>query len=46
MILAASSTWDGATVPALVHFDRNGLGYTLNLETGDLLVAAEIRIRW
>ena len=29
----------GATVPALVHFDRNGLGYTLNRETGELLVA-------
>jgi lanthanide-dependent methanol dehydrogenase len=24
---------------ALVHFDRNGLGYTLDRETGDLLVA-------
>ena len=29
----------GATVPALVHFDRNGLAYTLNRETGELLVA-------
>jgi PQQ-dependent dehydrogenase (methanol/ethanol family) len=29
----------GKTVPALVHFDRNGLGYTLNRETGELLVA-------
>ena len=29
----------GATVPALVHFDRNGLGYTLNRDTGELLVA-------
>jgi PQQ-dependent dehydrogenase (methanol/ethanol family) len=29
----------GATVPTLVHFDRNGLGYTLNRETGELLVA-------
>jgi lanthanide-dependent methanol dehydrogenase len=29
----------GSTVKALVHFDRNGLGYTLNRETGELLVA-------
>jgi PQQ-dependent dehydrogenase (methanol/ethanol family) len=29
----------GQTVPALVHFDRNGLAYTLNRETGELLVA-------
>ena len=26
-------------MPALVHFDRNGFGYTLNRETGELLVA-------
>ena len=30
---------DGKTVPALVHFDRNGLAYTLNRKTGELLVA-------
>ena len=30
---------NGKTVPALVHFDRNGFGYTLNRETGELLVA-------
>jgi lanthanide-dependent methanol dehydrogenase len=29
----------GTTVPALVHFDRNGFGYTLNRDTGELLVA-------
>ncbi len=29
----------GKTVKALVHFDRNGFGYTLNRETGELLVA-------
>jgi PQQ-dependent dehydrogenase (methanol/ethanol family) len=29
----------GAQVPALVHFDRNGLAYTLNRDTGELLVA-------
>ncbi len=29
----------GKNVPALVHFDRNGFGYTLNRATGELLVA-------
>ncbi|HEY0420292.1 MAG TPA: methanol/ethanol family PQQ-dependent dehydrogenase [Acetobacteraceae bacterium] len=29
----------GNTVKALVHFDRNGFAYTLNRETGELLVA-------
>ena len=29
----------GSTVPTVVHFDRNGLAYTLNRETGELLVA-------
>jgi len=29
----------GKPTKALVHFDRNGLGYTLNRETGELLVA-------
>ncbi len=29
----------GKKVPGLVHFDRNGFGYTLNRETGELLVA-------
>jgi PQQ-dependent dehydrogenase (methanol/ethanol family) len=29
----------GKKVPALVHFDRNGFAYTLNRETGELLVA-------
>jgi glucose dehydrogenase len=27
----------------IVHFDRNGFGYTLDRETGELLVAREIR---
>ena len=31
--------WKGKKVPALVHFDRNGFGYTLNRATGELLVA-------
>ena len=29
----------GKETKALVHFDRNGLGYTMNRETGELLVA-------
>ena len=29
----------GKSTPLLTHFDRNGLGYTLNRETGELLVA-------
>jgi lanthanide-dependent methanol dehydrogenase len=29
----------GKTVPAVVHFDRNGFAYTHNRETGELLVA-------
>jgi PQQ-dependent dehydrogenase (methanol/ethanol family) len=29
----------GTPTKALVHFDRNGLAYTLNRETGELLVA-------
>ncbi len=29
----------GKEVPALVHFDRNGFGYTMNRATGELLVA-------
>jgi PQQ-dependent dehydrogenase (methanol/ethanol family) len=29
----------GKKTPSLVHFDRNGLGYTLNRDTGELLVA-------
>ena len=29
----------GKETPALVHFDRNGFGYTMNRVTGELLVA-------
>ena len=32
-------TIKGKKIPALVHFDRNGFGYTLNRATGELLVA-------
>lgn len=31
----------GKDVKALVHFDRNGFAYTLNRETGEVLVAAK-----
>ncbi|MFW6024182.1 MAG: lanthanide-dependent methanol dehydrogenase XoxF5 [Dichotomicrobium sp.] len=37
--LLADIEIDGEQVPALVHFDRNGLAYTMNRETGELLVA-------
>ena len=37
-----------ATVPALAHFDRNGFGYTLNRDTGELLVASKFdpQVNW
>ncbi len=37
-----------ATVPALVHFDRNGFGYTLNRVSGELLVAEKFdpQVNW
>jgi PQQ-dependent dehydrogenase (methanol/ethanol family) len=38
MILADIDV-EGTPTKALVHFDRNGLGYTMNRETGELLVA-------
>ena len=38
----------GQTVKALVHFDRNGFGYTLNRENGQLLVAEKYdpKVNW
>ncbi len=41
-------TIHGKKVPALVHFDRNGFAYTLNRETGELLVAQKFdpTINW
>ena len=35
-------------MPALAHFDRNGFGYTLNRETGELLVAEKYdpQVNW
>jgi PQQ-dependent dehydrogenase (methanol/ethanol family) len=38
----------GQPTKALVHFDRNGFGYTLNRETGALLVAEKFdpKVNW
>jgi len=38
----------GKMTKALVHFDRNGFGYTLNRETGELLVAEkfDLAVNW
>jgi PQQ-dependent dehydrogenase (methanol/ethanol family) len=38
----------GTATKALVHFDRNGFGYTLNRETGALLVAEKFdpKVNW
>jgi PQQ-dependent dehydrogenase (methanol/ethanol family) len=38
-MILADVKMGGKDVPALVHFDRNGFGYTMNRETGELLVA-------
>jgi len=47
MILADINV-NGQPVKALVHFDRNGFGYTLNRETGALLVAQKYdpKVNW
>ena len=38
-MILADLTIKGTKRPALVHFDRNGFGYTLDRKTGELLVA-------
>jgi PQQ-dependent dehydrogenase (methanol/ethanol family) len=38
-MILADLPMDGKTRKALVHMDRNGFGYTLDRETGELLVA-------
>jgi PQQ-dependent dehydrogenase (methanol/ethanol family) len=47
MILADQQI-GGATRKTLVHFDRNGLGYTLDRDSGELLVAAKYdpKVNW
>ena len=38
----------GKKVPSLVHFDRNGFAYTMNRESGELLVAEKYdpKVNW
>jgi len=38
-MILADKNFDGKPRKLLVHFDRNGFGYTLDRETGELLVA-------
>ncbi len=38
-MILTEQTVDGKKQPLLTHFDRNGFGYTLNRDTGELLVA-------
>ena len=38
-MILTDQTIDGRTRKLLVHFDRNGFGYTLDRETGEPLVA-------
>lgn len=38
-MILADLDMNGTPTKALVHFDRNGLAYTINRETGELLVA-------
>ncbi|MGR3802924.1 lanthanide-dependent methanol dehydrogenase XoxF5 [Marinibacterium profundimaris] len=38
-MILTDQEFDGEMRPLLTHFDRNGLGYTLDRETGELLVA-------
>jgi PQQ-dependent dehydrogenase (methanol/ethanol family) len=38
-MILADLDFDGEARKVLVHFDRNGFGYTLDRETGELLVA-------
>ncbi|HTW27339.1 MAG TPA: lanthanide-dependent methanol dehydrogenase XoxF5 [Acetobacteraceae bacterium] len=40
-MILADLTIDGQQVPALVHFDRNGLAYVLNRDTGALISASK-----
>jgi len=40
-MILVDQTIDGKTRKTLVHFDRNGFGYTIDRLTGELLVAEE-----
>jgi len=47
-MILADITVKGKPTKALVHFDRNGFGYTLNREDGELLVAEKFdpKVNW
>jgi lanthanide-dependent methanol dehydrogenase len=47
-MILADLPMDGKTVPVIMHLDRNGFGYTLNRETGALLVAQKFdpNVNW
>ena len=47
-MLLVDIDFKGKKVPALAHFDRNGFGYTLNRQTGELLVAEKYdpQVNW
>ena len=47
-MILADQQMGGATRKTLVHFDRNGLGYTLDRATGELLVAEKYdpKVNW
>jgi PQQ-dependent dehydrogenase (methanol/ethanol family) len=47
-MILADQTIGGVARKTLVHFDRNGLGYTLDRTTGELLVAAKYdpKVNW
>jgi PQQ-dependent dehydrogenase (methanol/ethanol family) len=44
----ADIDYKGKKTPVLVHFDRNGFAYTMNRETGELLVAQKFdpKVNW
>ena len=47
-MILTNQTINGAERKLLTHFDRNGLGYTLDRETGELLVAEKFdpKVNW
>jgi PQQ-dependent dehydrogenase (methanol/ethanol family) len=47
-MLLIDVTAKSGKVPGIVHFDRNGFGYTLNRSTGELLVAEKYdpQVNW
>ena len=47
-MILTNQTINGAERKLLTHFDRNGLGYTLDRESGELLVAAKFdpKVNW